>query len=206
MKVGTRLYLAVIPAVLGVLVVAALAYWGEYGRQAPEAVVIVAVIASVGSLIIAWNNTRYVAMRVEQLAQRRNHRLDAALGASLPVADELDVIEKSVAGLQQQLDAARAEGDARERLAAKHSADMVAQIDEAMDRVQSRLLEAQLPVHILLESPFGSLNENQEEMLSAAQQSLADAAIQLRHARELTRDSASAALEEPRASEQPGSR
>ena len=49
MKVGQRLFLAVIPAVLGVFTVALLAYFGQYARTAPEALVVHRdVIAAVG--------------------------------------------------------------------------------------------------------------------------------------------------------------
>ena len=68
MTVSQRLYLAVVPAIVGVFAVAGLAYWGQYDRQAPHVLVIVGVIASVGSLIVAWRNTRYVATRVTRLA------------------------------------------------------------------------------------------------------------------------------------------
>src|SRR5215208_2765865 len=73
MRVSTRLYLASMPAVLGVLLVAALAYWGERGRQAPALLVAVAVGAAVASLVISWRNTRYVAQRVTHLAARAAH-------------------------------------------------------------------------------------------------------------------------------------
>ena len=65
MKVGQRLFFAVIPAVLGVFTVAALAYFGQYEHTAPEALVLIAIIASVASLVVAWRNTRYVAQRIE---------------------------------------------------------------------------------------------------------------------------------------------
>jgi CheY-like chemotaxis protein len=38
--------------------------------------------------------------------------------------------------------------------------------------LSARLQEARLPLHVLLSSPFGSLNENQEELISAAQAAL----------------------------------
>ena len=48
MRVGQRLFVAVVPAVLGVCLVAALAYWGQYGRTAPAGLLVVALAASVG--------------------------------------------------------------------------------------------------------------------------------------------------------------
>jgi hypothetical protein len=87
MRTSQRLFLAVIPAVLGVLTVAGLAYWGEYAHAAPEIVVIIAAIAAVGSLVMAWYNTRYVAQRIAQLAAK----VDVQSGL-----DELDAIETVV--------------------------------------------------------------------------------------------------------------
>src|SRR5262249_27801738 len=68
MRVGQRLFLAVTPAVLGVLLVAALAYWGQRFRAAPEWVIVVAAAAVIASLVLAWQNTRYVARRIERIA------------------------------------------------------------------------------------------------------------------------------------------
>lgn len=111
MRVGQRLFLAVLPAIVGLLTVTALVYWGEYSRQAPEWLVIAAVVAALGSAVLAWRNTRYVAQRVEQLAARRGERDDASvsfrraselLGMALHPQgsrdqgiDELDRIESS---------------------------------------------------------------------------------------------------------------
>ncbi len=75
-RVGQRLMLAVLPAVIGVFSVAALAYWGQYAHQAPEMVIVVAAVAAVISLVLAWRNTRYVAHRVAQLATRAREEPD----------------------------------------------------------------------------------------------------------------------------------
>ena len=45
--------------------------------------------------------------------------------------------------------------------------------------------ESQLPLHILLESPFGELNENQEELLGAAQSAVEAADLEVRRLRKL---------------------
>ncbi|HEY7876804.1 MAG TPA: hypothetical protein VIC55_01185 [Gemmatimonadaceae bacterium] len=58
-------------------------------------------------------------------------------------------------------------------------------IDEIARVMGARLQEAQLPLHILLSSPFGALNENQEEMLSAAQAAVDAADMELRRLRKL---------------------
>src|ERR1700722_9532692 len=81
MRVGARLFLSLVPAILGVFTVAGLAYWGEYGRQAPHVLVITAVIASVASLIMTWMNTQYVAKRVQKLAEGSPREGAAGSGA-----------------------------------------------------------------------------------------------------------------------------
>lgn len=58
-------------------------------------------------------------------------------------------------------------------------------IDDITGLMSARLLDAQLPLHILLSSPFGALNENQEEMLSAAQSAVDSADTALRRLRKL---------------------
>ena len=70
MRVGQRLFLAVVPAVVGVLTVAALSYYGRYAYVVPEWVVAIAIVAAGGSLVVAWMNTRYVARRIDRLAAR----------------------------------------------------------------------------------------------------------------------------------------
>jgi len=83
MRVGQRLFLAVVPAIVGLLTVAALVYFGEYARQAPEWLVLVAVTAALGSAVLAWRNTRYVTQRIEQLgrgARSPRHRAGPCTG------------------------------------------------------------------------------------------------------------------------------
>lgn len=173
MKVGQRLFLAVIPAVLGVCAVAALAYWGQYARSAPQALILVAMVASLVSLVVAWRNTRYVAQRIEQLAARVEQ------GERPPSdRDELDDIERHVrdarAEATRQLEAAEQRAAAYDRL-----------LDEVLRVVPARLEETQLPLHILLENPFGELNDNQEELLGAAQSAVETADIEVRRLRKL---------------------
>lgn len=57
----------------------------------------------------------------------------------------------------------RREGGADARAAAAFEL-----LDNAIAAISARLREVQLPLHILLSSPFGELNENQEELLAAA--------------------------------------
>ncbi|HEX8432772.1 MAG TPA: hypothetical protein VF625_15915, partial [Longimicrobium sp.] len=159
MRVGRRLFLAVIPAVLGVLAMAALAYWGERGRQVPHALVWAGIGAATVSLGLAWHNTRHVARRLESLAARRP---DSA------ARDEIESIENAVAGA---VEAGRARADAAEL----RSREYTALLADAAGAMARGLDEVRLPLHILLESPFGELNENQEEMIAAAHSAAARA-------------------------------
>lgn len=159
MKTSQRLFLAVIPAVLGVLTVAALAYWGQYAHTAPEIVVVIAAVAAVGSLIMAWYNTRYVAQRIAQLAAK----VDAKSGL-----DELDAIETVVDRYTSALNDAesrRAKAQAAADLRIREHGELMSQVAST---VSKGIDEIRLPLYILLENRFGDLNENQEEMLESA--------------------------------------
>lgn len=170
MKVAHRLYLTVVPAVLGVLTVAGLAYWGRYANAIPHLLLIVAAVASVGSLVLSWVNARYVAHRIERLAGGSITESSRALFPRHTEAqhDELDAIEGVVDHLSSAVVGAEAASTERERIAEERTrayAQMVANIAAAS---AARLEEVRLPLHILLENRFGDLNENQEEMLGAA--------------------------------------
>ncbi|MGZ8492874.1 MAG: hypothetical protein ACXWZS_11800 [Gemmatirosa sp.] len=156
--VGHRLFLAVLPALLAVALVVGLAYWGEYGRTAPAAVVAAAAVLAVASLAATWWNARHLAARLARLAGD---------GAG---ADELDRIESVVDHLGGALVAATAD---RERAALdaegrrqEHATVLATTVQETI----ARLDDVRLPLHILLDSRFGELNENQEELLADARQ------------------------------------
>jgi signal transduction histidine kinase len=166
-RVGQRLFLAVIPAVLGVFTVAALAYWGRYHETAPVWLVVTAVIAAVVSLLVAWLNTRYVARRIEGLAQLKLERIGVRGPASAGV-DELDTIEDAVERLSRAAAVAEAARSSALEDANARKKEYAELISLAVSRVSERLEEIRLPLHILLENHFGDLNENQEEMLGAA--------------------------------------
>jgi len=190
MKIGQRLFLAVVPAVFGLFLVAALAYWGRYARSAPELVIILAAVAAVASLVVSWRNTRYVVHRVQRLAGHTmsiggetsvstpTARRDALreLGIRAPGAhdsgahevDELDHIEATVAGLSSAVVRAREEASRHETAALERAREIEELLQAVTTRFAARTQDAQLPLHILLSSPFGELNENQEEMLGAA--------------------------------------
>lgn len=168
MKVSTRLYLAVLPGIVGVLTLAALAYWGEYGRQAPGALVLVAALATAASLWIAWRNTRYVAGRIDALARGRT-------GPDGDARDELTSIARAMVRAER-------DGAARQRDAEARVGEYAALLAETAAAVAARLDEVRLPLHILLENRFGELNENQEEMIAAAEAAARRAGASVREA------------------------
>jgi hypothetical protein len=175
MNVSQRLYFAVVPAILGVFTVAGLAYWGEYGRQAPHVLVIVGVIASVASLVVAWRNTRYVATRITRLAAP----------AQVARPDELDAIEHEVDRLRRAVaDAQLGEASVQIRAAASVQ-EYGALVSDAAMAAARQLDEIRMPLHILLENRFGDLNDNQEEMLAAARTAADDAQASLERLREV---------------------
>jgi signal transduction histidine kinase len=173
--VSQRLYLAVVPVFLGVFVMAGLDYWGQYGRQAPHLLVIVGVVASVGSLVVAWRNTRYVANRVSRLAAP----------AQVTRLDELDTIEEEVERLRQAVEDAESARSRAQGLADQRVREYAELIGDAATAVARQVDEVRMPLHILLESHFGDLNENQEEMLAAARSAADDVHVRLARLREI---------------------
>ncbi|MDB4888324.1 MAG: hypothetical protein JWL61_179 [Gemmatimonadetes bacterium] len=90
MKISHRLHLAVAPAILGVLLLASLMCWGEYGRAAPEVVIVGGIFAVLTSLVLTWSNARFVAQRLERLASSGS----AMVQEKIPdPPDEIDEIE-----------------------------------------------------------------------------------------------------------------
>lgn len=203
MRVGQRLFLAVLPAIVGLLSVTALAYWGEYARKAPEWLVAAAVLAALGSALLAWRNTRYVAQRVEQLAARRGEREDASvsfqraselLGMALHPQgsrdhgfDELDRIELLVDRLSDALAQSRTAQVAQGELIAARQREYETLVAAAVEGAMQQLEEVRLPLHILLENRFGDLNENQEEMIGAARNAAESVDATLLRLREVVR-------------------
>lgn len=177
MKVVHRLYLTTVPAVLGVFAVAALGYWGQYAHAVPEVLLVVAAVASISTMAFAWINVRYIAGRVERLAN-----VDAATtgninNRTLPgdssntragSSDELDAIEHVVGRLSSAVTLAASDRAASERQYEERAHDYARMLALVADSATQRLDEIRLPLHILLENHFGDLNENQEEMLGAA--------------------------------------
>ena len=206
MKVGNRLFIAVLPAVFGLVLVAALAYWGRYEHAVPEIVVIIAAVAALLSLGVAWSNTHYVVARVERLAGLRIPRntggspdpvviaqnalrdlgmADVMQHGNHKAGDELDAIEATVAGLSSAVTSERKESARLARAASDREQQFEELLDEVTTHFADRTQEARMPLHILLASPFGALNENQEEMLGAAQVAVDAVDTEVRQLRKL---------------------
>jgi len=179
MKISHRLYLTVMPAVLAVLLLASLAYWGQYAHTAPGFVLVVGAIAAVLSLVLTWSNARYVARRLERIVggpttQGINRTsLRGVASATTPGAppgppDEIDEIESVVDRLSSAVQVAEGRSADREMLFERRAHDYALLLASIADASTKRLDEVRLPLHILLDNHFGDLNENQEEMLGAA--------------------------------------
>ena len=202
MRISERLFLAVIPGIVGLSTVAGLAYWGQYAHEAPEVVVIIAVVATLVSLVIAWYNTRYVTLCIERLAGVPPTNVSHERGASSALRDvahaitagaisdsgrpdELDRIESTVQNLSGEVVRVRDEALRREAAATARADEYASLIASVSSLMAARLEDAELPLHVLLSSPFGSLNENQEEMISAAHSAIGAAGDEMRRLRKL---------------------
>lgn len=175
MKISHRLFLGVIPSLVGLFTVASLAYWGQYAHTAPQLVVWSTAAATVLSLVVAWWNTRYVARRVERLASRGGDQR----------ADELDVIEQRVESLGEQASAAKADAARAAQDAGRRTTEYATLLAEAATAASKQLAEARLSLHVLQDNRFGDLNDNQEEMIGAAREATEAAEVELNRLREI---------------------
>src|SRR5262249_41807161 len=82
--------------------------------------------------------------------------------------DEFDRIEQAVGTLGSALTAAEAERARTDALASARLKEEATMLAGVVHDTISQLDEVRLPLQILLESPFGELNENQEELLRDA--------------------------------------
>ncbi len=162
-SVGWRLAAGVSPSVLTVGLVVGLFYYGEIGRAAPRVILVLASALTVVSLAIAWANARYFADRLARLARVTN----PASGDG-ERADEFDRIEQAVGNMGSALSAAEAERARTDAVGAARLRDHATMLAGVVGDALSQLDEIRLPLHILLESRFGELNENQEELLRDA--------------------------------------
>jgi signal transduction histidine kinase len=172
-KISQRLYLTATPGILGVLLMAAPAYWGRHARMAPAVILFGGALAVLASLALTWSNARYVSGRIERLATGAATQTKAAASSRGTTAvvqprDEIDAIERVVDRLSSAVALAEASKADRERLFEQRAHDYARLLATVADASARQLEEVRLPLHILLENRFGELNENQEEMLGAA--------------------------------------
>ena len=163
-SVGRRLFVGLLPALLAVLVTAGLAYYGEYGRAVPGIILATAAVLSIASLVVTWINTRYLSARINRLTGSMPESEAAGHGES----DEFDRIERVVDHLGSALSASEAERARLNAAAAARLRDEATMLAAVAHDSIAQLDEVRLPLHILLETRFGDLNENQEELLRDA--------------------------------------
>ena len=163
-SVGRRLFVGLLPALLAVLVTAGLAYYGEYGRAVPGIILATASVLSIASLVVTWINTRYLSARINRLTASMPESEAAGQGES----DEFDRIERVVDHLGSALSASEAERARLNAAAAARLRDEATMLAAVAHDSIAQLDEVRLPLHILLETRFGELNENQEELLRDA--------------------------------------
>ena len=166
LTVGRRLFLGLLPALLAVLLAVGLAYYGEYQRQAPALIVLGAAVLAVASLVVTWINTRYLSARIMRLTGTMPEA-DGRRGES-GGTDEFDRIERVVDHLGSALSASEAERARLDAAAATRLREEATMLAAVVHDTMAQLDDVRLPLHILLETRFGDLNENQEELLRDA--------------------------------------
>jgi hypothetical protein len=197
MRVATRLNLTILPAAIGLCTVSALAYWGEFERQAPELFVLLSIVATVGSAVLAWRNTRIISRRVGELAHGFR---DLGVAPALPTTstldefDVLDVVRQNVSRLAAAKAELRRSTDARVAAADARVAQSSHVVANVVQLSLKQVEEARLALHILQASPFGELNENQEELIAAARTAMDAADAELRMMTRVVSVSTQAAL------------
>src|SRR5262249_61863263 len=127
------------------------------------------------SLAVAWQNTRYVARRLERLAgpiraqPERRSALGVVKEAARPgvgsATDEIDSIERTVDRLSDAMTAAEAGIREREAAATRRTDEYAALLAETSAAVSRQLDEVRLPIHILLQSTLRPPNENPTDIL-----------------------------------------
>ena len=162
-SVAWRLAAGVLPSVLGVGLLIGLFYYGKLNRAAPEPILVIASALTIASIVIAWANAMYFARRLARLARTT----EQASGAGAPT-DEFDRIEQAVGNLGSALTASEAERARLDAIATARLHDQATMLAGAVSDSLSQLDQVRLPLQILLESPFGVLNDNQEELLRDA--------------------------------------
>jgi signal transduction histidine kinase len=162
-SVALRLAAGVLPSVLAVGLLIGLFYYGQFGRAIPALILILASALTIASIVMAWLNARYFAERLARLARTAAHAADDG-----PPSDEFDQIERAVGSLGSALSASEAERKRLGTIAEARLHQQATMLAGAVSDSIAQLDQVRLPLQILLESPFGALNENQEELLHDA--------------------------------------
>lgn len=162
-SIAWRLAAGVLPSVLAIALVVSLSYYGEYGRSVPRIIVIAAATLALAAVIIAWANATYFAERIARLAQSTSN-----VSGGSERTDEFDRIERAVGTLGSALSAAEAERARSDQIAAARLKQQATMLAGVVSDTIAQLDQVRLPLQILLASPFGELNENQEELLRDA--------------------------------------
>jgi signal transduction histidine kinase len=138
-------------------------YYGEYGRAAPRVILVIASALTVLSMVVAWINASYFAERLARIARAT----EPASGERIPT-DEFDRIEQAMGNLGSALSASEAERARTDAAATARLKEEAIMLAGTVNDAIAQLDGVRLPLQILLESPFGELNENQEELLRDA--------------------------------------
>lgn len=162
-SVAWRLAAGVLPSVLAVGLVVGLFYYGEAGRAAPRMILFASTALTLVSVGVAWLNANYFADRLARLARAT----EQASGTPGPT-DEFDRIEAAVGSLGSALTASEAERARINAVATARLTEQATMLAGVVSDTIAQLDQVRLPLQILLESPFGELNENQEELLRDA--------------------------------------
>jgi signal transduction histidine kinase len=120
-------------------------------------------LLTVVSITIAWINARYFAERLARLAQSTS-----SVASGTEHTDEFDRVERAVGKLGSALSAAEAERERTSEMAAARLREQGTMLAGVVSDSLGQLDQVRLPLQILLNSPFGELNENQEELLRDA--------------------------------------
>ena len=162
-SIALRLAAGVLPAILAISLVVGLFYYGVYGRAAPRMILIAATALTTLSVVVAWANATYFADRLARLAQTTSK-----VSGGTERTDEFDRIERAVGKLDSALTAAEAERARSDALSAARLNEQATMLGAVVSDTLAQLDQVRLPLQILLESKFGELNENQEELLRDA--------------------------------------
>lgn len=161
-SVAWRLAAGVAPSVLAVGLLVGLFYYGRREFGIPHVMLGVAAALTLVSIWIAWKNATYFAERLSRLARAAPRVPDGGK------ADEFDRIERAVGNLGSALSASEAERARTDAVATARLREQATMLAGVVADSIGQLDQVRLPLQILLESPFGELNENQEELLRDA--------------------------------------